>query len=1047
MSGTNLRVVGWLLGAAVAGLCALGLASPANAATTDFITTWKTDNAGTSTSTQVKLPLEADGEYNFAVDWESDGTVDETITAAGQGVHTYPTAGTYQVTISFPDPTSKLKGWRFNNSGDVLKILSVDQWGGKMNLGNKGFYFSGAANLTSNATDGPDLTGTTTLTWMFVGALQFNGDVSSWVTSGVTDMSFMFYGNEAFNQDIGGWDTGSVTNMNSMLYGTTVFNQDLGNWNTQNVTDMGFMFYLANAFNQDISTWDTSKVTDMSYMFNRAGAFNQDISTWDTGEVTDMTYMFFNAFAFNQNLGGWDVGKITAMLGMFETDDLPMALSTANYSKTLVGWGSQSPLQSNVTLGAPDITYYCAAASARNTLIAFHNWTITDGGEEPGNCFETTWDSTNTSAGSSASGKVQLPLEADGVYDFIVDWGDDTSGVITSWNQSEVTHDYGAGTWTIRISGTLKGWRFNNSGDRLKLLDIKRWGGLNLGNNRDYFNGASNLDISATDTPDLNGTTDLGNAFRSASKLTGGLSTWDIGEVTMTDGMFAQAEVFNEDIGGWDTSKVTDMSAMFSGADMFNQDIGGWDTGNVISLSNMFGGAESFNQDIGGWDTGSATNLSGMFVSATAFNQDISGWRTSNATTLFAMFSGATAFNQDLGPWDIGNVADMRETFDGTGLSTTNYDSVLIGWAGRPSVLNDVGLGAAGIRYSCAAKAARQTLIDSRNWTIIDGGAGPCVTISPDPVAVPSTTVGRNSSVTVTILNPGGADLVLPVSAVSVTGVDAGQFGLSDDSCWQTTVAAGASCTVKVRFSPTATGNKKAVLTVASNALSSPDSAPLSGTGVLPGFKVSPGALDFGINRVGTSSNPQSVTVTNDGSGPLGFPAGAVTVNGDGFMVTTDVCSNSVLKPGDNCSVTVTFSPATKGLRSGQLVFVSDAAGSPHSVGLSGRGSPAPLKKKQRLSVKLPKRIKRSGLTLITPANATTNAGQLVRTLVTGRPIQSAAAGQLRYFTVVRGPNGKTSVRTFGYPNLKIRVTQKAPATQGYTAFSRPATYIRGAKN
>ena len=104
------------------------------------------------------------------------------------------------------------------------------------------------------------------------------------------------------------------------------------------------------------------------------------------------------------------------------------------------------------------------------------------------------------------------------------------------------------------------------------------------------------------------------------------------------------------------------------------------------------------------------------------------------------------------------------------------------------------------------------------------------------------------------------------------------------------------------------------------------------------------------------------------------------------------------------------------------------------------------MTKKQTLKTKLPKRIKVSGLTVITPANTRTNAGQLVRTLVRGGPVKPTAAGQVRYFTVVRGPKGKTSVRTNGYPNLRLKVTQKAPATTGYTAFTRTATYTKGTR-
>lgn len=103
--------------------------------------------------------------------------------------------------------------------------------------------------------------------------------------------------------------------------------------------------------------------------------------------------------------------------------------------------------------------------------------------------------------------------------------------------------------------------------------------------------------------------------------------------------------------------------------------------------------------------------------------------------------------------------------------------------------------------------------------------------------------------------------------------------------------------------------------------------------------------------------------------------------------------------------------------------------------------TPEATPEKQTLSRDLPKRIKARGLTLITPANARTNAGQRVRTLIQSKP---AKAAQARSFTIVRGRNGKVSVRTFGRTDFRLTVTQKAPATTGYTAFRASAKYVGG---
>ena len=87
--------------------------------------------------------------------------------------------------------------------------------------------------------------------------------------------------------------------------------------------------------------------------------------------------------------------------------------------------------------------------------------------------------------------------------------------------------------------------------------------------------------------------------------------------------------MFNGNISSWDTSKVTDMTGMFANTP-FNQDISNWNTSNVTVMSNMFQSATAFNQDIGNWNTSSVTDMGDMFNTAAQFNQDVSGWCVPN---------------------------------------------------------------------------------------------------------------------------------------------------------------------------------------------------------------------------------------------------------------------------------------------------------------------------------------------------------------------------------------------------------------------------------
>ena len=60
---------------------------------------------------------------------------------------------------------------------------------------------------------------------------------------------------------IGEWDVSRVTDMNRMFLGAKNFNSDISNWDVSRVSDMSHMFYNAKLFNGDLSKWDVSKVT------------------------------------------------------------------------------------------------------------------------------------------------------------------------------------------------------------------------------------------------------------------------------------------------------------------------------------------------------------------------------------------------------------------------------------------------------------------------------------------------------------------------------------------------------------------------------------------------------------------------------------------------------------------------------------------------------------------------------------------------------------------------------------------------------------------
>jgi len=87
------------------------------------------------------------------------------------------------------------------------------------------------------------------------------------------------------------------------------------------------------------------------------------------------------------------------------------------------------------------------------------------------------------------------------------------------------------------------------------------------------------------------------------------------------------------------------------------------------------------------------------------------------------MFYIATSFDRNIGDWNVSAVTTMADMFNGANLSIANYNSLLVGWAGLPSLQSSVTFDGGNSKYSSAATSARNdTLIGVYGWTITDGG-------------------------------------------------------------------------------------------------------------------------------------------------------------------------------------------------------------------------------------------------------------------------------------------------------------------------------------
>jgi len=294
--------------------------------------------------------------------------------------------------------------------------------------------------------------------------------------------------------------------------------------------------------------------------------------------------------------------------------------------------------------------------------------------------YVSTWDTTKISTGSSGNNQIKLPLPnlSGSIYNFTVDWGDNTSNIITSYNQAEITHTYTIeGVYTLEITGVCVGFGFDNQEDKLKLKSISSWGCLQFITSYGFgtFHGCSNLVLSTvTDTPDLSKTNnDLSSLFRGCSSL---------------------VDINNSNF--WDVSLVTKFLLTFSGCSNFNSD---------LSL----------------WNMSSATTVQSMFNSASKFNRNIGNWDVSNIVDMYATFSNATSFNQDISDWNVSELTGANSFFKNTAFSTANLDLVYQKWSTR-SVQSGVSINFGSTKYTSAGQAGRDILTGTFGWTITDGG-------------------------------------------------------------------------------------------------------------------------------------------------------------------------------------------------------------------------------------------------------------------------------------------------------------------------------------
>ena len=138
-------------------------------------------------------------------------------------------------------------------------------------------------------------------------------------------------------------------------------------------------------------------------------------------------------------------------------------------------------------------------------------------------------------------------------------------------------------------------------------------------------------------------------------------------------------------------------------------------------------------------------------------------------------------------------------------------------------------------------------------------------------------TGSSSAAQSVTLTNSGNA--VLSISNIGLSGANSGDFAQTN-SCGSSVVA-GANCAILVTFKPTAAGLRSASLTVTDNASGSPQTVALTGTAFdAPIVSFTPPSLTLGPENIDLTTAPQTVTLSNIGSGLLSI-SNITFANGD----------------------------------------------------------------------------------------------------------------------------------------------------------------------
>lgn len=259
----------------------------------------------------------------------------------------------------------------------------------------------------------------------------------------------------------------------------------------------------------------------------------------------------------------------------------------------------------------------------------------------------------------------------------------------------------------------------------------------------------------------------------------------------------------------------------------------------------------------------------------------------SSAASYTATFTTSYQLTTAASPVSGGTVTPVSGSYYSSGtvlnlLAAPNSGYTFTNWTGNVVAANSAS--------TTVTMSAPQSV--TANFSVI---TAPIASLTAPP-AFPATATGTTSAMqTATLSNTGNA--ALTISGITITGTNPSDFGIATgtNACG-TTLAAGATCSIYVTFTPASATSFAAALSVADNASGSPHTAALTGTGTAPpNFTIASPTGAQTVQPGGTATYNINITPVN---GPF---TSAITLAASGIPTgATANFSPASITPGNS---------------------------------------------------------------------------------------------------------------------------------------------------